>query len=309
VVIEELKILNSFLSLLKNRNDRFMLKVLFILILVAFALLSMIPFQYQSIDSSLTSSTNQSADPNTTNSSASSLSNILVDNNQTLSSLSNFTAGLDQNSIKGNSTNSSLPVKASNATNLAQKQDLISSYIQQHQLSSGADTESQQNQQLSQSYPPPAQQQQPLSQSQPQPQPPPQSYTYTPPSMQQSPQQQQPFVQPYPVPASPLYTTPYDPSLTQPTEVPPRILSDNNYVDSIGTLHIVGEVINESYQPVSYVRITATFYDANNSVIGTDYTFTSPSTLQPGQRAPFDLTISEGSVPTYLMAYYTLSVD
>ena len=71
----------------------------------------------------------------------------------------------------------------------------------------------------------------------------------------------------------------------------------------------MGEVINESYQPVSYVRITATFYDSNNSVIGTDYTFTSPSTLQPGQRAPFDLTISEGSVPTYLMAYYTLSVD
>jgi hypothetical protein len=289
-------------------------KSLFILILVAFALLSMIPSQYQSINSTLTSSTNQSADPNTTNSSASSLSDILVDNNQTLSSLSNFTAGLDQNSIKGNSTNSSLPVKASNATNLAQKQDVISSYIQQHQPSSGADIESQQNQQLSQSYPPTAQQQQlqqqqPLSQSQPQPQPPPQSYTYTPPPMQQSPQQQQPFVQPYPVPAPPLYTTPYDPSLTQPTEVPPRILSDNNYVDSIGTLHIVGEVINESYQPVSYVRITATFYDANNSVIGTDYTYTSPSTLQSGQRAPFDLTISEGSVPTYLMAYYTLSVD
>jgi hypothetical protein len=68
-------------------------------------------------------------------------------------------------------------------------------------------------------------------------------------------------------------------------------------------------MFDESYQPVSYVRITATFYDSNNSVIGTDYTFTSPSTLQPGQRAPFDLTISEGSVPTYLMAYYTLSVD
>ena len=31
-----------------------------------------------------------------------------------------------------NSTNSSLPVKDSNATNLAQKQELISSYIQQH---------------------------------------------------------------------------------------------------------------------------------------------------------------------------------
>ena len=213
---------------------------------------------------------------------------------------------------------SSLPVIDSNVTNQDQKQDLISSYIQQHQPSSGTDIQSQQNQQLSQSSPPPPaqqqqlqQQQQPLSQSQPQPQPPPQSYTYTPPPMQQ-PLQQQPYSQPYPPPTSPSYTIPYNPSypsLTQPTDVPPRILSDNNYIDSIGTLHIVGEVINESYQPVSYVRITATFYDSNNSVIGTDYTFTSPSTLQPGQRAPFDLTISEGSVPTYLMAYYTLSVD
>jgi hypothetical protein len=289
-------------------------KFLFILTVVAFALLSMNPFQYQSVDGSLTPSTNQSGDSNTTNSSASSLSNILIGNNQTLSPLSNFTAGLHQNSTRENSTNSSLPVIDSNVTNQTQKQDLISSYIQQHQSSRGTDIQSQQNQQLSQSYtPPPAQQQQlqqqqPLSQSPPQPQPPSQSYTYTPPPMQQ-PLQQQPYSQPYPPPASPSYTIPYNPSLTQPTDVPPRILSDNNYVDNIGTLHIVGEVINESYQSVSYVRITATFYDSNNSVIGTDFTFTSPSTLQPGQRAPFDLTISEGSVPTYLMAYYTLSVD
>jgi hypothetical protein len=286
-------------------------KFLLVLVASAFSLLSMIPFQFQSVDGSLTPSTNQSGDSNTTNSSAP-LSNILIDTNQTLSP---FTAGLHQNSTRENSINSSLPVKDSNATNQSQKQDLISSYIQQHQPSSGADMQTQQNQ-LSQSSPtPPAQQQQlqqqqqqPLSQSQPQPQPPPQSYTYTPPPMQQ-PLQQQPFAQPYPPPASPSYTIPYNPSFTQPTEVLPRILSDNNYVDSIGTLHIVGEVINESYQPVRYVRITATFYDVNNSVIGTDYTFTSPSTLQPGQRAPFDLTISEGSVPTYLTAYYTLSVD
>jgi len=44
-------------------------------------------------------------------------------------------------------------------------------------------------------------------------------------------------------------------------------------------------------------------------MIGTDFTFTNPSTLQPGQIAPFDLIIIEGSIPTYLMAYYTLSVD
>ena len=44
-------------------------------------------------------------------------------------------------------------------------------------------------------------------------------------------------------------------------------------------------------------------------MIGTDFTFTNPSTLQPGQIAPFDLIIIEESIPTYLMAYNTLSVD
>ena len=32
---------------------------------------------------------------------------------------------------------------------------------------------------------------------------------------------------------------------------------------------------------------------------------TNPSTLQPGQIAPFDLIIIEGRIPTYLMAYYS----
>lgn len=78
---------------------------------------------------------------------------------------------------------------------------------------------------------------------------PPQLYPNAPPSMQQ----QQPFVQapppssqlPYnPIPmnpsGSPSYSIPYVPPLSQPTEIPPRILSDNNFEASTGNLHIVG---------------------------------------------------------------------
>jgi hypothetical protein len=281
---------------------------------VAFTLLSMIPFQHQLVNGSLLSSTDQSGNSSATNSSASSL-DIMVDNNQTLSPLSNSTRGLHQDFITENSTNSTLSVNDS-AWSLAQKQDLMSLYIRQHQPSNGTDIQSQQNQQQSQSYTPPPvrqqqlqqQQQQPLSQSQPQPQPPPQTYTYTPPAMQQQ-YQQQPLAQPYPAPAPPLYTIPYNPSLSQITEVPPRILSYTSYFDSIGSMHIVGEVINESFEPMSFVKITATFYDVNNGVIGTDFTFTSPLRLEPGQRAPFDMTVMEGSIPIYMMAYYALSVD
>ena len=131
-----------------------------------------------------------------------------TDKNQTLSILSNFTNGPLQNS-----TNSSLPVNYSDVTN------------QTH------------NQQVS-----PGIQNAPLTDLQ-----------------EQSQPQQQPFVQapplssqlPYnPIPmnpsGSPSYSIAYVPPLSQPTEIPPSILSDNKYVASTGNLHIVGEVINES---------------------------------------------------------------
>ena len=139
-----------------------------------------------------------------------------TDKNQTLSILSNFTNGPLQNS-----TNSTSPVKeSSNATNQTNNQQVFNS------LQKAPVTGSQQQGQP---------QQQQLSQS------PPQLYPYAPPSMQQ-PQQQQPFVQ-VPPPSSqlpfntlpmypygsPSYSNPYVPPLSQPTEIPPRILSDNNY--------------------------------------------------------------------------------
>jgi hypothetical protein len=83
-----------------------------------------------------------------------------------------------------------------NATNLAQKQELISSHVRQHQP---GNTQTQQNQQTSPSYPPlvqqlPPQQQPPLSQSQPQP--PPQAYVYPPAPLQQQTVPLQDFVPP-----------------------------------------------------------------------------------------------------------------
>jgi hypothetical protein len=121
----------------------------------------------------------------------------------------------------------------------------------------------------------------------------------------------EPILQPlYSYPVNTLATLPVLlPETIQPIQIPPRVLSHSSYVNNIGSLHIVGEVINESYQTVRFVKITATFYDVNNAVIGTDFAYTSPSTLQPGQRAPFDIIVFEGSIPTHLLAYYALSVD
>jgi hypothetical protein len=70
----------------------------------------------------------------------------------------------------------------------------------------------------------------------------------------------------------------------------------------------VGEVVNQSPVTAKFVQITATFYDANNRVVGTDFTFTQPHDLAPGQRAPFDLLVTSG-VPMNQVHNYALSVD
>ena len=67
--------------------------------------------------------------------------------------------------------------------------------------------------------------------------------------------------------------------------------------------------LNESYESMEFVQVTATFYDASNGVVGTSFDYTSPSTLQLGQRAPLDITASERTMPRYLITSYTLSAD
>jgi hypothetical protein len=287
----------------------------------------MIPFSYQLIDGSLTYSNKSDNSSATANSS----SNNLTKPNSTMA----ITKSLQNNSRQDPSFSSSIPVQ--NTSNI-----VISNPDQDEQqlLSSSSPTT---QQQLSEGI------QLPLLSTLPQPIKEPQLfsppiYPMEPsvpvypqaPSLIQSLQNLQPLTPTYPQEPSliqsqlllqnvllepilqPLYSYPVNtltslpvllPETIQPIQIPPRILSYSDYVSSTGSLHIVGEVINESFQPIRFVEITATFYDSNNRMIGTDFTFTNPSTLQPGQIAPFDLIIIEGSIPTYLMAYYTLSVD
>ena len=118
------------------------------------------------------------------------------------------------------------------------------------------------------------------------------------PPYQQQPYQQQPY--------------PFQPDQQQQPNnnyALPRILSQSAYIDSIGTVHIVGEVINQSPVTAKFVQITVTFCDANNRVVGTDFTFTQPSDLAPGQRAPFDIAVLSGGIPMAQVRNYALSVD
>lgn len=70
---------------------------------------------------------------------------------------------------------------------------------------------------------------------------------------------------------------------------PVKIASSNDFIDSLGFLHVVGEVENNSPSNIQFVKVSGTFYDSNNQVVGTGLTYTDPSDIGSGQKAPFEL--------------------
>jgi hypothetical protein len=68
-------------------------------------------------------------------------------------------------------------------------------------------------------------------------------------------------------------------------------------------------VINDSPVTAEFVKIIATFYNAYNQVVGTDFAYTQPTNLAPGQRAPFDILITSGSIPMNQVRNYVLSTS
>ena len=88
-----------------------------------------------------------------------------------------------------------------------------------------------------------------------------------------------------------------------------QILSHNSFTDSIGYLHVVGEVQNNNPTVAQYVEIIGTFYDSNNQVVATDFTYTNPTDIGSGQKAPFDLTLTSASIPVSQIDHYELQTS
>jgi hypothetical protein len=77
------------------------------------------------------------------------------------------------------------------------------------------------------------------------------------------------------------------------------IVSDNGFNDNDPNLpqyHIVGEVQNNGSEAAKFVEVSATLHNSNNKVVGTESTFTKPSDIEPGQKAPFEITVSTDKV-------------
>ncbi|MFB5600868.1 MAG: FxLYD domain-containing protein [Nitrososphaeraceae archaeon] len=55
----------------------------------------------------------------------------------------------------------------------------------------------------------------------------------------------------------------------------------------------IGQVKNNLQDKVEFVKVIATFYDEAGDMIGSDYTYTEPSDLQPNMKAPFEMFLDD----------------
>ena len=87
------------------------------------------------------------------------------------------------------------------------------------------------------------------------------------------------------------------------------IPSHNSYINSIGDLHVIGEVENNSPLIAEFVKIIGTFYDDNGNVVGTSYTYSDPTDIGSGEKAPFDLILSDSTIPVDQIKEYRLTIS
>jgi len=92
---------------------------------------------------------------------------------------------------------------------------------------------------------------------------------------------------------------------------PPQIMSHNSYVtNETGSRFfvVVGEVRNNLETNIESANVTATFYDAENNVIGTRYNYLVLKILEPEQKAPFEIYLLLNS-PTDVPTRYELTLS
>lgn len=88
-----------------------------------------------------------------------------------------------------------------------------------------------------------------------------------------------------------------------------EIVSHSSYLDTTGSFKVVGEVRNVGSDNLSYVRLTATFYDSSNTVVGTDFTFSDIDILVPGQKSPFELFLLDDAASASVDHYVVVVSD
>jgi hypothetical protein len=87
-----------------------------------------------------------------------------------------------------------------------------------------------------------------------------------------------------------------------------QVQNDTSYVDSLGYLHVFGEVLNTGDAWLSFVKITGTLRDSNGQIVDVTFTYAYADYLPPAQRAPFNL-IETDSSKSAKVTSYTLALS
>lgn len=67
------------------------------------------------------------------------------------------------------------------------------------------------------------------------------------------------------------------------------IVSTSTHRSITGSLHLVGEVANNSQSTVEYVKLIVSYYSAGGALVATDYAYTEMDEMEPGETSPFDI--------------------
>ena len=81
--------------------------------------------------------------------------------------------------------------------------------------------------------------------------------------------------------------------------------NERKYIGDDGTLHVVGEIINESDKPINQIEVTAVFYSGDNRIYQAS-TENLTNIIMPGMNGVFDLMVTQDISD---VNYYTLDVD
>jgi hypothetical protein len=90
-----------------------------------------------------------------------------------------------------------------------------------------------------------------------------------------------------------------------------RILPNHSgYLDITSipiTYHVVGEIENIGSTNLHWLKVTAKFYDENNSLIGSSSAYALLDVLLPGRKAPFEVVLKDSNANR--IKNYTLSLE
>ncbi|HET6589500.1 MAG TPA: FxLYD domain-containing protein [Candidatus Nitrosocosmicus sp.] len=83
-------------------------------------------------------------------------------------------------------------------------------------------------------------------------------------------------------------------SLTKP--VNDLVLLSQRYNDERFGDEIIGEILNNGTITAEYAKVSVSFYDENGAILGSDFTYTDPSTIAPDQKTAFNIFITSDTI-------------